>query len=485
MNDVAHVAAGRSSPGLRYRDVGAAIKWLCSTFGFQVRSSVTGDDGRVTYAELSFGSTIIMVGAVSGFDIDGFMAQPDDIGGAETQCCYYVVDDIDAHYVRARRARCEIVIDLQTRPNGTRAFTCRDLEGHLWCFGTYDPYTTAADRAASAAKGKALPVAIAAVAHRPAAKFPGHFPGRLAAGLSMAAIVSGIVAVWTYGEAWQSSREAGAAPAALIGPERMLGTELAGPTFQRAIKDARRRLAFERKSRRAAEQASRLAQAQAAQERSLRISAEQTAKQLADQLAHAQQAADQAQSAASTAQDKLAKERAKQLANGKLNANVRLTREVEEAQRAAANARAELARAETAKAAAEREAKETRARLTFVSLSAKKDSEQAIAEIRKQMLDEQTAREEAEREARYARNELASERSLKQAALRNVELLKRRLAAAGIQVTTGQSALKKVVARRRAQAVPKPVAAAAPTRAAEKGWSLYGGPVFVKDTGAP
>jgi uncharacterized glyoxalase superfamily protein PhnB len=467
---------------LRYRNVGAAIKWLCGTFGFELRSSVTDDDGRVTYAELSFGSTIIMVGAVSGFDIDGFMAQPDDIGGAETQCCYYVVEDIDAHYVRARRAGCQIVIDLQTRPNGARAFTCRDLEGHLWCFGTYDPwqsYATAADRPASAAKGNTVPAAIAAAAHRPAAKFPGHVPRRLAAGLSMAAIVSGIVAIWTYGEAWQSSREAGAAPAALIGPERMLGTELTNPTFQRAIKDARRRLAFERKTRRAAERASKLAQAQAAHEHTLRVSAEQTANQLADQLARAQQAADRAQSAASTAQDKLAKERA----SGKPNAHIRLAREVEQAQRSAAAARAELARAEAAKAAAEQESKETRARLTFVSLNAKQNTEQAVAEIRKQMLHEKAAREEAESEARYARNELANERRLKQAAWRNVEQLKRRLAAAGIKVTAGSLAKKAVVARKKVQAVPKPVAAIPPS--SQKSWSLNGGPVFVKDTGAP
>jgi uncharacterized glyoxalase superfamily protein PhnB len=457
---------------LRYRDVGAAIKWLCSTFGFELRSSVKGSDGRVTYAELSFGETIIMVGAVSGFDIDGFMAQPDDIGGAETQCCYYVVEDIDKHYVRARRARCQIVIDLQTRPNGARAFTCRDLEGHLWCFGTYDPWQSyaPADRAA-AAKAKARPTAIAAVASRPAAKLP----ARLAAGLSMAAIVSGLVAAWTYGEAWQSSREAGAAPAALIGPERMLGTELAGPTFQRAIKDARRRLAFERKSRRAAERASRLAKAEAAEERSLRVSAEETAKQLAEQLAQAQKVADRAQSAATTAQEKLARERV----SGKPNDHIHLAREVEQAQKAAADARAELARAVAAKAAAEKEAKQTRARLTFVSLNAKKDSEQAIADIRKQMLNEKSAREQAEREARNARNDLAHERRLRQAAWSNVERLKQRLAAAGVKVTTGQLAPKRVT-RKKVSAVPKPVAA---TPGKEKAWSLYSGPVFVKDGG--
>jgi chromosome segregation ATPase len=304
----------------------------------------------------------------------------------------------------------------------------------------------------------------------------------------MAAIVSGLVAAWTYGEAWQSSREAGAAPAALIGPERMLGTELAGPTFQRAIKDARLRLAFERKTRRAAERASQQAKAEAAEERSLRVSAEETAKQLAEQLARAQKAADRAQTAATTAEDKLAKERAKervkqltkQPVNGKPNAHIQLAREVEKAQQAAADARAELARAEAAKATAEKEAKETRARLTFVSLNAKKDAEQAIAGIREQMLHEKSAREQAEREARNARYELARERRLRQAAWSNVERLKRRLAAAGVKVTTGQ-APKKAVARKKVSAVPKPVAAK--PRVPEKGWSLSSGPVFVKDGG--
>ena len=137
MKSAAKAIAGRASPGMRYRDVDKAIEFLCRAFGFEQRSAEKGADGKTIYAELSFGSTIIMIAAASGFDMDRFMAQPGDIGGAETQCCYYVVDDIDAQYARACRAGCDMIIDMQTRPNGARAFTCRDLEGHLWCFGTY------------------------------------------------------------------------------------------------------------------------------------------------------------------------------------------------------------------------------------------------------------------------------------------------------------------------------------------------------------
>ncbi|HEX9881621.1 MAG TPA: VOC family protein, partial [Hyphomicrobium sp.] len=127
MKKLAMGTTGRASPGLRYKNVGAAIEFLCNAFGCEVRSAETDPDGSVSYAELSFGNTIIMVGAVSGFDIDRFMKQPGEIGGAETQCCYYVVDDVDMQYVKARRAGCEIVIDMQTLPNGGRSFTCRDI----------------------------------------------------------------------------------------------------------------------------------------------------------------------------------------------------------------------------------------------------------------------------------------------------------------------------------------------------------------------
>lgn len=493
MNEAVQLAGGRSSPGLRYRDVGAAIVWLSTAFGFERRSVVADGAGHVSYAELSFGNTIIMLGAVRGFEIDRYMAQPDDIGGAETQCCYYVVDDIDAHYVRARNAGCEIVIDLKTGAKGERTYTCRDPEGHLWSFGTYDPWEAHVTAAGARHAADSYYSAASAEAGHASATFP----RRLAAGVSIAALVTACAALWVYGESWRSSREASAAPAVAVGPEVMISEQFANVLEQRAVKDARRRLSLERTARRAAERASMAAREEAAEERNLRVSAEQAAKELAEKLASMQRARDAAEQASA----QHAKDLAEQLAStqrAKTAAQTGGAAEVEralaaertakeQAERAADDARVQLAAAQTAKAAAEQAATEARARLAFVSESAKEGSEQAIAGLRKQMLAEQAAREAAERATQEARDSLARERSLKQAAWRTVEQLKRRLAMVGDnpqivqQVPAPKAAAKrakaaaarpkKAVAAQSAETVPSPTMTAAE-------WNMYKGPAF-------
>ena len=68
------------------------------------------------------------------------MKQPDEIGGAETQSAYVIVSDADLVYARAKAANAEIVRDIRNEDYGGRGFSCRDLEGHLWSIGTYDPW---------------------------------------------------------------------------------------------------------------------------------------------------------------------------------------------------------------------------------------------------------------------------------------------------------------------------------------------------------
>lgn len=468
MNAADQFARGRASPGLRYRDVGTAAEWLCNAFGFEKHSVVADVNGCVSYAELSFGNSIIMLGAVRGFEIDNFMAQPKDIGGFETQCCYFAVSDLDAHYLKARAGGCEIAIDIKTQANGERAYTCRDPEGHLWTFGTYDPWVEAG---------------IAADAHRGSTYFPRH----LAMGLSIAAIGAVFAAAWVYGESWRPSPEAVAAPAVSIGPELMIGERLSKEA-QRAIREARRRLSLERIARRAAERASIEAREEAARERSLRVSAEQAAKELAERLAFVQRAKDLAQSAASSAKNQPAEGRSSEPAD-----NVRLFRETEralaversakeQAERSAAKAHAQLSDAKTATAAAEKAALDARNRLTFVAQSAKEGAEQAIVEIRKQVINEQAARAAAERAAGEARDELARERSSKQAAWRTVEQLKKRLAMVegNPQPAEKASAGNAVPAVKKAKAVVVPKTTVQPSSPTMGGddWSLYRGPSF-------
>ena len=129
-------------PGMRYNDAPAAIEWLCEAFGFEKGLVVPNDDGTIAHAQLTFGNGMIMLGSVrdkdSEFDKD--IKQPSEIGGAETQTPYVIVSDADAVYKQAKAAGAEIVMDIEDADYGGRGFSCRDLEGHLWNFGTYDPW---------------------------------------------------------------------------------------------------------------------------------------------------------------------------------------------------------------------------------------------------------------------------------------------------------------------------------------------------------
>lgn len=71
------------------------------------------------------------------------MVQPIACEGRSTQSIYLVVDAVDAHHERARAAGAEIVMPLVDQDYGGRGYSCRDIEGHLWSFGSYDPWAPA------------------------------------------------------------------------------------------------------------------------------------------------------------------------------------------------------------------------------------------------------------------------------------------------------------------------------------------------------
>jgi uncharacterized glyoxalase superfamily protein PhnB len=127
-------------PCLRYRNAPAAIEWLCQTFGFEKQLVVPNEDGTIAHAQLSFGNGMIMLGSVQKNEFGRLMKQPDEIGGAETQSAYLIVSDADLIYQRAKSAGAEIVMEIKDEDYGGRGFSCRDLEGHLWSIGTYDPW---------------------------------------------------------------------------------------------------------------------------------------------------------------------------------------------------------------------------------------------------------------------------------------------------------------------------------------------------------
>ena len=131
-------------PALRYRDAPAAIEWLCKAFGFEKHLVVPNEDGTIAHAQLSFGNGMIMLGSLNDSEYGQLVKQPDEIGGAETQSPYVIVSDADAVYSRAKAAGAKIVRDIRDEDYGGRGFTCRDPEGRIWNFGTYDPWETGA-----------------------------------------------------------------------------------------------------------------------------------------------------------------------------------------------------------------------------------------------------------------------------------------------------------------------------------------------------
>ena len=128
-------------PGLRYRNAPAAIDWLCNVLGFEKQLVVPGDaSDSVLHAQLTLGGGMIMLGSVNDNDFGRLMAQPEEIGGKETQCSYVLVDDADVVYEKAKASGSEIVMPIKDEEYGGRAFTCRDPEGHIWAVGTYNPW---------------------------------------------------------------------------------------------------------------------------------------------------------------------------------------------------------------------------------------------------------------------------------------------------------------------------------------------------------
>jgi uncharacterized glyoxalase superfamily protein PhnB len=127
-------------PGLRYRDAHAAIEWLCKAFGFSRQAVYEDGKGGVAHAQLVYGSGMLMLGSAREDEFGRRIVQPDQVGGSETQSPYVIVKDCKAHYEQAKAAGAVIVDDYAEKDYGGAGYSCRDLEGHLWSFGSYDPW---------------------------------------------------------------------------------------------------------------------------------------------------------------------------------------------------------------------------------------------------------------------------------------------------------------------------------------------------------
>jgi uncharacterized glyoxalase superfamily protein PhnB len=127
----------RISSSIVYAEAAKAIDWLCRAFGFEVRLKVEGDGGKIVHSELVLGEGLIMAGDAEKPGRD-WRKTPAQAGGC-TQALCVIVDDVDAHCERARKAGATIASEPKTSDYGDgywvdRSYEAIDLEGHHWWF---------------------------------------------------------------------------------------------------------------------------------------------------------------------------------------------------------------------------------------------------------------------------------------------------------------------------------------------------------------
>lgn len=120
------------TPYLLYENVPVALDWLTAAFGFKERLRFTDPEGQVTHAEMVVGDDAEIMLGHPGPDY----ANPKR-GTGVTVFVHVYVDDVEAHFERAKAAGAEVLTIPQDKPYGDRSYDCADPEGHRWTFAQH------------------------------------------------------------------------------------------------------------------------------------------------------------------------------------------------------------------------------------------------------------------------------------------------------------------------------------------------------------
>ena len=122
----------RIVPILTYQDIAAAHDFLVQAFGFASGGVDRNAEGQAVHGEVRAGDAAIWLHRVSE---EHQLASPQASDAANSGLVVYV-DNVDAHYERARAAGARIDSQPVDQPYGQREYGARDPEGHRWYFVT-------------------------------------------------------------------------------------------------------------------------------------------------------------------------------------------------------------------------------------------------------------------------------------------------------------------------------------------------------------
>jgi predicted enzyme related to lactoylglutathione lyase len=115
-------------PHVMYRDVEEAIAWLGKAFGFSEHYRY---GNPASGAQVHLGNAWIMLKRAR----EG-SASPAKLGFG-TQSLTVFVDDLEAHYQRAKAAGAKLLEDLHETEYGELQYAAEDLDGHHWLFSRH------------------------------------------------------------------------------------------------------------------------------------------------------------------------------------------------------------------------------------------------------------------------------------------------------------------------------------------------------------
>jgi uncharacterized glyoxalase superfamily protein PhnB len=118
-------------PHVVYQDIAEAIVWLTKTFGFSEHYRYGEPGGPVSGAQMHLGNAWIMLKRARPGS-----ASPAHLGYG-TQSLSVFLEDVDAHFQKAKAAGAKIVEDLHETVYGERQYGAEDLAGHHWLFSRH------------------------------------------------------------------------------------------------------------------------------------------------------------------------------------------------------------------------------------------------------------------------------------------------------------------------------------------------------------
>ena len=127
-------------PKRAYENGPEAMDWLVKAFGFREKDRRV-ENGRLTHGELDTGGGVIMLATPSPhYHGPKHHREECEIARSWHDVPYIIdgvlvyVDDVDAHFARAKAAGATILSPVEESGEGGKRYRAEDVEGHRWMF---------------------------------------------------------------------------------------------------------------------------------------------------------------------------------------------------------------------------------------------------------------------------------------------------------------------------------------------------------------